>query len=178
MNRNCTIPNRAKQTGAVLIVSLMLLIIMTMIGVTSMRTTVMEEKMAGNTRDSTLAFHAAESALLDGENFLQNTINALAVAFAGNQLGLYALGTDPDLFNAATWANSRAIATPYADVASQPRYIIELTGQMEGEGSLGSFEFNDNSNMGIPYTFRVTARGSGGTDNAVVLLQSNFVRTF
>ena len=54
-------PNR--QRGAVLIVSLILLVVMTPLGVSSMNSTSLEEKMAANSQESTRAFQAAETGL-------------------------------------------------------------------------------------------------------------------
>jgi len=62
--------NRKLQSGSVLIISLLLLIIMTLLGLSSMNTTVMEERMAGNLRNSNLAFMAAESALREAEEII------------------------------------------------------------------------------------------------------------
>ena len=47
---------RGDQRGSVLIVSLILLLILTLVGVTAMNMTSMEERMAGNYRDHQLAF--------------------------------------------------------------------------------------------------------------------------
>ncbi len=179
MNRYHT-PPRSMQSGAALVVSLMLLVVMTLIGVTAMRSTIMEEKMSGNTRDAMIALQTAETVLLDGEDYLANTINSIAVAFDGTQLGLYEQGSNPDLLADATWVNSIAYSGTYAGVTSQPRFIIELTGAVGGEAdsdlSISSYDSIDA--LGTPYAFRVTARGTGGSDNAVVLLQSNYIRTF
>ncbi len=49
------------QGGAVLIVSLIILIILTLIGVSGMTTTSMEERMASNSQEIQRAFQAAES---------------------------------------------------------------------------------------------------------------------
>lgn len=57
-----------KQRGAVLIVSLIFLLILSLIGVSSMQGTSMQELMSGNLRDQYIAFNAAEAALLEGEN--------------------------------------------------------------------------------------------------------------
>ncbi|HYC48333.1 MAG TPA: PilX N-terminal domain-containing pilus assembly protein [Thermoanaerobaculia bacterium] len=54
-----------RQRGAVLIVTLLFLVVLTMLGVTAMTSTTMEERMAGNTRDASLALQAAEAALRD-----------------------------------------------------------------------------------------------------------------
>lgn len=55
------------QRGVVLIASLLILLLLTLLGLTAMQTTTLEEKMAGNTSDRTLAFQAAEAALRDAE---------------------------------------------------------------------------------------------------------------
>ncbi len=56
-----------QQSGAVLIVSLIMLLLLTLIGASSIQTTTLEEKMAGNIRDRNIAFQAAESAIRDAE---------------------------------------------------------------------------------------------------------------
>ncbi|PKD42165.1 hypothetical protein CWO84_01830 [Methylomonas sp. Kb3] len=62
--------SKIKQTGAVLVVALIMLMLLTIIGVTGTNVTSLEEKMAGNMRDRNLAFQAAESALQAGETWL------------------------------------------------------------------------------------------------------------
>ena len=51
------------QRGVVLVVSLILLLVVTLLAVSSMQGTSLEEKMAGNTRDRNLAFQTTESAI-------------------------------------------------------------------------------------------------------------------
>ena len=55
------------QRGAALIVGLIFLVILTLLGVTAMQSSTLEERMAGNARDRNLAFQAAEAALRDAE---------------------------------------------------------------------------------------------------------------
>src|SRR5687768_10480925 len=62
--------NRNRQRGAVLIIALLFLTILTILGVTAMTATTFEEKMSGNTRDTAVAFQAAEMALRDGRRDL------------------------------------------------------------------------------------------------------------
>ena len=52
-----------RQRGAVLIVSLILLVVMTLLGVSSMNSTSLEEKMAANSQVTTRAFQTAETGL-------------------------------------------------------------------------------------------------------------------
>ena len=63
----------APQEGFVLIVGLVILGLLTMLALSSMRDTTTQEKMAGASRDSGLAFQAAESALRDAENCITGT---------------------------------------------------------------------------------------------------------
>lgn len=74
-----------KQQGAVLIVALIILLLLTIIGLSSMRGTVLQENMAGNMRDSNLALQASEAALRKGEQividkFLNGSLSTLDAA--------------------------------------------------------------------------------------------------
>ena len=55
----------ARQTGAVLVISLILLMILTLLGLSSMKMTSLEEKMAANSQESIGALQSAESGLAD-----------------------------------------------------------------------------------------------------------------
>lgn len=61
----------SRQRGAVLVISLLMLLVMTVLGVTAMQMSRMEERMAGNSRDINLAFQGAEAGLRDGEERLR-----------------------------------------------------------------------------------------------------------
>ena len=68
-----------RQQGAVLITALILLVLLTMLGITSMSTTTMEERMAANSQEMNRAFQAASTGLEivfdDGKAFdTRNTI--------------------------------------------------------------------------------------------------------
>lgn len=70
------------ERGAVLIVALIMLLLLTIIGLSSMRGTSLQESMAGNMRDSNLALQASEAALRKGEeevtaHFLAGTLSSL-----------------------------------------------------------------------------------------------------
>jgi type IV pilus assembly protein PilX len=60
-------PMLDRERGSILFVGLILLFILSLIGITSMRTTTQQERMSGNLRDRTVAFQAAESALAAAE---------------------------------------------------------------------------------------------------------------
>lgn len=56
-----------RERGAALIISLILLVLITLVGVASLRNVVLEEKMSANYYDRSLAFQAAEAGLRAGE---------------------------------------------------------------------------------------------------------------
>ena len=66
--------HRNGQRGAVLVIALLFLTILTILGVTAMTATTFEEKMAGNTRDTAVAFQAAEAALRDGRRDINGIV--------------------------------------------------------------------------------------------------------
>lgn len=79
------LPPRKLSDGAVLLVSLVLLVAISLLGISAMQGTIMQERMSVNQRDVEIAFNGAESALRAGEHWLQEPGNA-AVALAN--LGL------------------------------------------------------------------------------------------
>ena len=67
--------NYNEQSGMVLVVSLMILISLTILGVTTMQATRTEVAMAGNQRESGLTFNAAEAGLRSAESFVNTSIS-------------------------------------------------------------------------------------------------------
>jgi len=162
--------NPRNERGAALIVALIFLLVLTLLGVGAMRTTNMQERMAGNLRDSNLAFQAAESALREGEQFLQQ---ATLPVFAGTG-GL--LQRDDDAGQASfwktfDWAGNSMNGTAISGVAAAPQYVIEELPPVPASG--GSLRFG-----ALPETafYRVTARAVGGTTDAVSVLQITYRR--
>lgn len=68
----CRSITRSHSAGSALVISMLLLTVMTLAGVFSMQSTLLEERMAGNTRDRELAFEAAEAAIHSGEEYIQS----------------------------------------------------------------------------------------------------------
>lgn len=88
---NARQPNLRAQRGATLLVALVMLIVMTLLGLASIRGTSMQEKMGANMYDRSLAFQAVESALREAEASITVTTTVT------NSNGLYCLpgGTPP-----------------------------------------------------------------------------------
>lgn len=60
-------PPASHERGFVLVTAVIFLLVLTILSLSSMSTTILEEKMTGSYRDRQLAFEAAEAALRDGE---------------------------------------------------------------------------------------------------------------
>ena len=81
------------QQGAALITALVMLVILTMLGLSSMSTNTMEERMAANTQESNRAFQAAESGLdqgyADADSFNLNNTEDNPNTFTVTDFGSY-----------------------------------------------------------------------------------------
>ncbi|HID81768.1 MAG TPA: hypothetical protein EYH06_12175 [Chromatiales bacterium] len=184
-----------KQQGAVLVVSLLILLVMTMLGLAAMQTSVLEEKMAGNALDKSMAFQAAEAGLRAGENRLKGSFSLIQLTNCevGDDITLsptvtvicYNLTTDPepDPLAQATWDDAaagvytRVEANDYTQVGGQdfPKYYITALGRRP-VGSLTNMAQGTGRppSAGNIIDFRVTARGTGGSANAQSVLRSYF----
>ena len=175
-----------RQGGATLFISLVMLLILTVLGVSSVQNTGMQEVMSRNTLDSALAFQGAESAVTESEQYVESLNNVTPFQTA-NVLGRYdTVANGPVDLTTFDWVtagnNSRGFATvstTIAGVASQPRFIIEYVAAVQTETggiSLGGI------GEGVPtvttFVFRVTTYGSGGTDAARVMLQTTYGKRF
>ena len=179
--RQPSLSSRQNNTGVALFISLVMLLMLTIIGVSSVQTTTLEVRMARNEHDALLAFQAAESALRDAEGALDLLTSAVGFTDTGTngQWTIADIG-DPDRWElAGLWTGALSIDadTNVTGVAAQPRFIIEHVASVIREEN--AYQIDD------PYAasgadriemFRVTARGVGGSPNAVVLLQSTYGR--
>ncbi len=177
---NSLASGRHRQTGAVLAVSLILLLVVTLIAVSSMQGTMLEEKMAGNTLDRNLAFQSAESAAREAENAVE------AVASLGNfdgTAGLFGLtDAEPEATYAVTWSDSsnHVITDSSYGAYQPPKYFIKhFTTVVGAEGALNMSGYGDNKGSGDVSVFKITARGTGGNaDSAEVILRTHYGRIF
>lgn len=163
-----------KQQGVVLFVSLVLLLVLTLIAVSSMQSNIMEERMAGNMRNQDLAFQAAEAALRDGEEFLQSPVLPAFDNTSGNFQPADPAAGEAPRWESVDWNNSANVhvynGTSIDGVASQPEFIVEEMPATASGSSLAS------DTAGVHEVYRVTARAVGGSNDAVVILQSTYKR--
>ena len=160
-----------RQQGITLIVCMIVLLVITLLGLSSIRDTSMEERMAGNMKSQNVAFQAAESALREGERFIETI--AVLPDFDGTN-GLYPQLTEPWPASASSWAVSSAVRSfsgSLSGAAGTPVYIIE---QMDAESALASSAAGQVMNTTAFY--RITTRAVGNTETARIVLQSIYRR--
>lgn len=176
----------ARQKGAVLIFCLVFLAVLTMMGVSGMESTVLEERMSSNMHDYNLAIQSAESALKNAESWIAQqatlpttSVDGTTTVWAENSMD--PLATD-GLFwwdhaniTAAWWTSNADALSGVSEVAEQPSYIIE---QYRTVDSGQSIAIGSGENT-VPRIFhRITARGVGINASTEVKLQSTFVQTY
>lgn len=174
------------QRGVVLIVGLIMVLLITIVGLSSIRGSGLQESMAGNMRDRNIAFQAAESALREAEEVLAPN-NALP-AFDGTS-GLHTdLTKTPEFsvwfFTKTDWedtAKVKPIDTELKFVASDPVYLIEelevdIGSSAAAEGS--AIDVGGIQTTGDATPYRITSRGVGGSTDTEVVLQSTYKRRF
>jgi type IV pilus assembly protein PilX len=180
-----------RQKGAVLVISLLLLLVMTLLGLGASQSTRLQERMAGNQRDQEVALQGAEASLRAAETILSPVVNevltrCLAPSDSCNSYDMKVLVGNPtaeeedkvelDLANQSDeWWNDfgkdYANATDLGAVSTTPEYVIEHKAEVREVISDSGADLN---------TFRdfyiATARSSGITDTAQVVLQTSYAR--
>ncbi len=179
------------QRGAVLIIGLLVLLVMTVLGIASISDTMLQERMASNSRQMQVGMESAESALREAEAWLatqspvQDTFLVRFATGAVGDLHLYSMVAPPgereppDAFaanNPATWddTNSIQVVTPVkgvdGDLDNQPRYVVEYLGR------IGPPPLDPNSeDLDLrTHAFRITALGYGADEGARYVLRSHY----
>lgn len=173
-------PLPGRQRGAVLIISLIILLVITTLAVGSMQNTMLEEKMAGNISDRNLAFQSTESAVREAEIFVESIVSLGQFTGANGLHGR--TDAEPYIFDQSVWSTSGLHVVAQTDFGSydKPRYIIKHFTTVTGtEGSLNMSGYGDNKGSGDVTIFRITARGTGASaDSAEVLLRTQYGRIF
>lgn len=164
--------NYRSQRGAILMLVLILLTIMSVIGISANRDIILQERMARNELDSNRALQAAEAALRDAESNLGNCAPA-ETQFSGGTNGYYDVSSNPpaDWKVAADYADGSTawIVTDLTNVNQDPRFRIERLEPVELTG-------DQDLKLGEPVQsailFRVVAQGFGSSDKTDAVIQT------
>lgn len=180
------------EEGAVLVLGMLTLVLLTIIGVAATNTGTLESEISGNEKTYKQAFYAAELALVSGESVVEALANRSELnegstpgRYAPGSLGfdhtafqLGKKGATPAQWQALHWDNTDSAAllnlpSGLNKLGAAPRYTIE---QREFKSdSLGrGITYGE---AGI-YYFNVAALGTGGSTAANVILETIYARRF
>jgi len=177
---NMPVRNRShsvyQQRGLSLFMVMMILIVLSILGVTAIQGATFSARIASNEADRTLAFQSAEAALRDAEKDIAGTCTGstcrstpIAPETADIFEATCALGlclpnaTTPVWEDSANWTTTGRSAT-YGQftgaaalpvVSQQPQYLIEYF------------------KLGESFVYRVSAKGFGASNSTQVMLQSS-----
>ncbi len=127
-------PLQGKQQGAALITVLIFMVVLAMIGRSSMQGSALEERMAANEWEQSRAFQAAESGLRDGIQWLLLQPTDIEATDDGSN-GVWSSSTvTPDIAGSTfDWDTSGQLygsgtsnnASSFSDLYKPPRYTVE-----------------------------------------------------
>lgn len=192
--------NPQRERGAALIVGLIILIVITLLGLTALSSTVMEERMTGGQRNESLSFAGAESALRAGERVVYSQFatrdgrdpdnvlspeslatgsmatptGAISAAYRNTNAWVSVGSTTGYTYNTVDYAGMTAKAGG-SKLDRNPTYVIEKLGTAGGcpleSHSCGGETFGTGGN-GLAFYYRVTSRSTGGDARVMRMTES------
>jgi type IV pilus assembly protein PilX len=166
-NRLEFINHKSRQSGVVLFIALILLMILSMIGVTVARMQTVEERMARNEDNRQMSSQAAEAALRNAEDGLLSSPGISQ--FAANTGGYYVMSpSSGSVLPTLNWNNPSQVTTYTGPALSAipaavqtPKIVVEYLGGVALPGE-------DQSNPPIAYRVTVQAASADGTPSSML----------
>ena len=165
---------------------------MSVLALGASQATRLQERMAGNTRDYDLAFQSAEAGLRKAERLIDDpALSAAPFACTSGRCQVFELNVLPSDIayrshtawwdaNAWTYSSDQTWTTTQQNALTGPsmahrdsQYVIEEVEEVPDALSIPP--------TGPPSSriyYRITSAAEGGTDRAVIVLQSTFARRF
>lgn len=193
--------HQPRSRGAVLILGLVILLVMTMVGVAAIQTTALEERMAGNMRQRDLALHAAEAAAQLAATLIQRQVEVIPPTDTGTY-GVWRACELTDSGSSAVctaystrldhWASGRASTAgdkTYADIATLTGYADDLTiNKIPGVAKqprvaiesqfVPDLPVDAASKGGGVHYYKITALGFGADENARAIVETVIARRY
>jgi type IV pilus assembly protein PilX len=165
------------QRGAILAVSLLLLLVMTVLGLTASQATLLQERMAGNDRELDLAFQAGEAGLRGAEKRIDSTVGPKGQARY--------ICSDPDSCDAEDRANAtedythqeqkwwddnaHSLGLSLAEVGGEPQFVTEEWANVQDTLTTG-----DSGAKSGTIFYVNTSRALGPTATAVAIVETTY----
>ena len=176
-----------KERGTALIFALVMLLLLTILGVTAVTTSSLQEKMAGNMRDQYMAQQAGDSILRDGQSLVFNQTtkptpscppDSVARIWDSECLPAAALATSASWWITATdgWWQTAANAQTPAQASGvaigltyqEPRFVVERIQQAPINAEIGK------GKKVYRYYYRTTGWSVGATNSSRGITQDVF----
>jgi type IV pilus assembly protein PilX len=167
-------PLASSQQGIVLVISLLLLLAITLVAVSSMQSSLLQERMSANLYDRQLSYQQVEAALLEAEVML-NVNDPVALIDGAGVYDLPVAGAE-DRWNDSSvqWLSATALND---ENSTNAVYLIEYMGDWPYPPECADVASKDKISVGcLSPTFRITARTASDNGRAAVMLQSLFRR--
>lgn len=159
-------------------VTLLLLLVVTLIGLAAIRGALLQERMAANAYARAVAFEIGEGALRQAEGFAAGKPAAPSSGCGGGVCVLASGATPAWQSNAAFWkgnngwATTTPIALPDGDSDVTPQYVIEKFGTAEAPCATQAVDMSADECKPTLDVYRITVRTEIPGDGAEVILQS------
>jgi type IV pilus assembly protein PilX len=172
--------NRArKQNGFVLVVSLIFLLVMTVLAVTSIHRSILDEKVTGNLRSQSNALQAAEIALRHCQKSLEATGPGgnlpLTPGTTQTLSGIKIIGYPRDIEPSFTIPVAPSRWSDLANWTAENAKTIDLNltthAALPAQCMIEEYPMKDFLKAKVYVAYVITARGVGSTANAIVWLQ-------
>ena len=173
------------QTGMVLLLCLIFLMALTLLGLSASSDTILQSKLASNLQETERARQSALSALSWAEKWLLEFDGPAPETCSAPCDGLYlhtngSLPNHPEFESYSWWLNQgheagidpltgERIATISGDSINPPVWIVEI---------IHTIPPVENGTADFQVWYRILARGSGGTETAVSVIESTVVRSW
>jgi type IV pilus assembly protein PilX len=126
-----------RENGAALLMSLVILLVLTLLAVSGMQGSIMQERMTSAQREGVVALESAEAGLRQAESVLEamsdlSSFGAVSGYYDANDADL------PSPYDNSAWADSNQTIAGTAVSGVVPRYFFEFRGPvtLEDEGEL------------------------------------------
>lgn len=171
------------QRGIALAMGLLFLLLLTIIGVTSMNTSILQERMAGNMRDQDIALQAAETSLRYGEELLRQIppdtlCNSPPITGpAPDSNGVWGNGST-NIDDPAWWSSwgitlmQDGSTKQVVEASEDPRHVFErITYISDSKNILDPDAYGKLPSR--KFFFRISARGVGRTSTSQAVLRNS-----